>query len=201
MTKQSRVENIRTADRLVRLSLYLLAFVVMTFFPSFNTLKTLVTARQWEYVPLALEIAQWGVAKRDAMTQRRMLAPYQLPAAKAESPAKPNLIFYDLSRLWDARGGRKPLVVNIPNAEVQRYVILKMTVAFRDPSVQRELEMPEHAASIEEMLVNTVSSEEVETLQQPEGKIQFKEKVRTKINEILGGDKIDGVYLTEFYFQ
>jgi hypothetical protein len=205
MAKQSRQKQIRRADRVARILLYLLAFAIMTFFPGLHTFKTLITKRQWDYIPLAYEIAKKGVEKRNEITQKQILAPYQPPPTEkkplSQSPQQPNPTIYDLAWIWDPRSGEKPLVVNIPDSEVQRYFIVKLSAALSSPDVRGEIETPGTAARIEEMIARTVAAQKVEEIQLPEGKARFKEEIRTQMNEILGGNKIVAIYLTEFYFQ
>ena len=191
---------------MLRVTLYLLAFVVMTLFPSLQTLETLVKQRQWRYSPLAYEIAKKGVEKRNEVTQRKILAPYQLPPEQgdtsSEADATLRLPVYNLALLWDRRSaGRKPLIVNIPGQEIQRYFIVKLSALLSEPGVKAEIESPVNSAQIQDMLVSTIAAQKVEEVQLPEGKAKFKEEIRTQLNEILGGNKIVAIYLSEFNFQ
>lgn len=190
----------------LRVTLYLLAFVVMTVFPSIQTLKILVTERKWNYSPLAYEVAENIVKKRNEATQRKILAPFQSPSQseKASSPqdgqAAPDLTVYNLSLLWD-RTGRKPIIVSIDNPTIWRYFVVEISVALQSAGVQHEIESPENAFQIQEMITDTISAQKVEEVRLPEGKAKLKAEIRNRMNAILGENKIVEVYFNEFFYQ
>ena len=107
---------------------------------------------------------------------------------------------YDLSLLWDKRGV-KPLIVNIANPTISRYFIVKFRVVMSSPAIRRDIESPESAVRIQEMLINTISVQKAEEVRLPEGKVKLKEEIRNGLNTILGGEKIVAVYFDEFFFQ
>ena len=205
MAQQAPPQQTETGGRIIRIVLYVLAFAVMTLFPSLHTLKTLITQREWDYSPLVYEIAKEGVRKRNEITQRKILAPHQ-PPSSAEGVSSPeedrtsNLTVYNLSLLWDS-AGKKSLIVNIANPTIWRYFVVKMRVVLSSPRIQRDIESPENAAQIQDMLMTTIAAQKVEEVRLPEGKAKLKEEIRRGMNTILAGEKIVAVYFDEFFFQ
>jgi flagellar basal body-associated protein FliL len=205
MAQQAPPQETGMGGRIVRIVLYVIAFVVMTFFPGLQTFKMLITERKWSYSPLIYEIAKEGVRKRNEITQRKILAPYQPPSsAKAVSAEEEdhtsNLTVYNLSLMWDS-AGKKSLIVNIANPTIWRYFVVKIRVVLDSPRVQREIESPENAAQIQDMLMTTIAAQKVEEVRLPEGKAKLKEEIRRGMNAILAGERIVAVYFDEFFFQ
>ena len=205
MARQSSSREIETGNRVLRTALYPLAFVILTLFPSLQTFKTLITKREWNYTPLVYQIAKDGVKKRNELTQRRLLAPYQPPLQFAETPTEegettPKVFMYNLGRLWDV-AIPKPIIVNIENPTIWQYYYVELWAALISLGVKDDLEAPATASRIKDMLQDTISMQKVEEIRLPSGEEKLKRDIRDKMNEILGGEKIHAVYFRTFFFQ
>lgn len=213
MAQQLSPPQQTNANELIRILLYLIVFVGITFFPSLGAFKSLITAGEWNYSPLVYEEAKKAVRKRNEIAQREVLAPYQPPTVVEETPLpeedsesyldriKGGKV-YNLSLLWDRRGGgKKPLIVNIQNPTLWQYFVVKMYVVLSSASVGLEIESPQYSTRIQNALQNTIATKTVEEIQHRQGKIRLKEEVRNAMNAILGEGKIVEVYLDGIYFQ
>ena len=169
----------------VRAFLYLVALAVMTV--------------------AAYYIALYGVKKRDEMTQRQLLEAYQHPpslsSASPQGQDYPlNAPVYDLSLLWDESGG-KPIIVNIAHPTIWQYYVVQVMAVLSSPHVKEEIENPQTALQLQDLLMNTIAAQKVEEVSLPSGKAKLKEEIRDGMNAILGEKKIVAVYFKLFFYQ
>ena len=154
---------------------------------------------------LSLSNREDGVKKRNELTQRRLLAPYQPPLQFAETPTEagettPKVFMYNLGRLWDT-AIPKPIIANIENPTIWQYYYIELWAALISLGVKDDLEAPATASRIKDMLQDTISMQKVEEIRLPSGKEKFKRDIRDKMNEILGSEKVHAVYFKTFFFQ
>lgn len=90
------------------------------------------------------------------------------------------------------------VVVNL-TGEPRRY--LRAAVHVGVPSAKEIKEVDEAKPQILDLLINVLSSADVETLTSEEGRTELKEELLARIREELGLQHISRIYFTEFVIQ
>lgn len=176
-------QKVGMVGQIIRVFLILMAFAVMTV--------------------VAYYIARYGVQKRNEITQRRMLEPYQRRSQNLIVTKENNVrrgYVYNLSFLWGKDENRR-IIVDISEPIIWQWFILKAVAILSSPSVRAEIESPENAIQIQGMLEDVISSKKVEDVRFPEGKAKLKREIRDRMNAILDGEKVVAIYFKEFFFQ
>ncbi|GAA0362055.1 hypothetical protein GCM10008932_13350 [Alkalibacterium iburiense] len=115
-----------------------------------------------------------------------------------------NSFFSDFMTEAEASEVSVPLdqfIVNLSTETSRQPVVrIEMTVTSTDESIQEVIS--EDIAKIRDAVIHTVSRETMDTiLNESDGEFEIKEKVKNRINQVLGKDMIDDVYITNILLQ
>ena len=137
-------QKVGIVGQILRVFLILIAFAVMTV--------------------VAYYIARYGVQKRNEITQRQMLEPYQRPPQNLIVTTEKNVkhgYVYDLSFLWGTNENKR-IIVDVSEPIIWQWFILKAVAILNSPRVRAEIESPENAIQIQGMLEDVISSKTLE---------------------------------------
>ncbi|CCH49245.1 flagellar basal body-associated FliL family protein [Pseudodesulfovibrio piezophilus] len=90
-------------------------------------------------------------------------------------------------------------LVNLADPLGRRYLKLGMEVEVRDPEAQAAL--TKYEAKIKDTLLLLLSSKTYESLSSIESKVELKQEVADRLNQILGKGSVLRVYITEMVIQ
>lgn len=102
----------------------------------------------------------------------------------------------------EADGVRKPLpifLVNLSDPLGRRYLKLGLEVELRDLQVQQEMEKSE--AKVKDAILLLLSSKSYDQISTLESKIELKQEIVNRMNQVLGQGKVLRVYITEMVVQ
>lgn len=91
------------------------------------------------------------------------------------------------------------IVVNVAETNGRRYLRTTLELGAAAPKAARRLE--EQRAPIIDSAIDVLSSTPLEELLDPARRDALREHLRTRINEVVGGDPISQVFFTEFVVQ
>ncbi len=92
-----------------------------------------------------------------------------------------------------------PFIVNLLNSKRNKFLKVTMTLELSD-----EYALEKAKASIPEIrdvIITLLTSKSADELIMPEGKLQLKDDIAMRLNQILGKHSVKKVYLTEFVMQ
>lgn len=92
-----------------------------------------------------------------------------------------------------------PFLVNLSDPAGRRYLKLSMEVEVNAPEATAEIQA--QSAKVRDAVILLLSSKTYAELNTPEGKLQIKNEVAARLNQILGAPRIVRVYFTEFVIQ
>ena len=125
------------------------------------------------------------------------------PAAVTEQPAAgappAPAVMADNARSEGRVVALPPFLVNLADPAGRRYLKLSMEVEVNAPEAAREIESQN--AKVRDALILLLSSKPYAELSLPEGKLQLKNEVADRLNQILGAPRVTRVYFTEFVVQ
>jgi flagellar FliL protein len=90
-------------------------------------------------------------------------------------------------------------VTNLADPAGNRYIRLIIDVEVIAPEVIRELEMQN--PRIRDAILMLLSSKSYQDLSSPAGKLRLKNEILDRINQVLGGPKVNRVFFTEIIVQ
>ncbi|GBD39478.1 hypothetical protein HRbin37_01760 [bacterium HR37] len=90
-----------------------------------------------------------------------------------------------------------PLILNL--REPNRFLKLSAQFELSDPSY--EPLVSSKVPQLRDMIITFVSSKSVESILTPEGKIQLKDEILLRANQVIGKNVFSNVYFTEFVTQ
>lgn len=90
-------------------------------------------------------------------------------------------------------------VTNLADPAGNRYIRLIIDVEVISPEVIRELEMQN--PRIRDSILMLLSSKSYQDLNSPAGKLRLKNEILDRINQVLGGPKVNRVFFTEIIVQ
>ncbi|QGY39248.1 flagellar basal body protein FliL [Pseudodesulfovibrio cashew] len=125
------------------------------------------------------------------------LAPKDGDQAAEQAPAED-----DVKPLETLEGTLVPLpvfLVNLADPLGRRYLKLGMEVEVRDPETQAA--MGKYEAKIKDTLLLLLSSKTYDSLSTMDAKLQLKQEVADRLNQILGKGSVLRVYITEMVIQ
>ncbi len=113
-----------------------------------------------------------------------------LPEAEAdkENPDAPP-IFIDLD----------DITVNLADPDTSRFLRAKIKLEVRSEEDKAKVEA--HMIQINDLVITNLSSKEFKDIRKPQGKYKLKEELLYRINQLIGGKPVKGLYFTEFVSQ
>ncbi len=93
----------------------------------------------------------------------------------------------------------KPFIVNLAEQRGQRYLKANIALDIYDKQVEQELYVRD--PQIRDAILLLLSTKSYEDIKSAEGKIQLRNELIARINQLLGGGTIRGLYFTEFVVQ
>ena len=153
------------------------------------------------WLPLIITIAFMPVLAY-AMTSFVLLPKIQAglgvttPAAETGSAPKPKA---------SAPGAKKvtvainKLLVNVAGTMGSRYLLVSISVTSTDQNFQQK--MTENDAALRDAASSTLSAKTLADLEKPDERNLIRTELLTGFNNILGGDEVSELYLTEFAIQ
>ncbi len=90
-----------------------------------------------------------------------------------------------------------PFVVNL--AEHGRFLKATIQLEYDDPK-QEEI-IKQKTPILRDSIITLISSKSVDSISGPEGKIQLKDEILLRVNQIIGKDFFRNVYFSEFVMQ
>jgi len=119
-----------------------------------------------------------------------------ISAPAAESSAKPKV---------NAPGAKKitvainKLLVNVAGTMGSRYLLVSISAVSTDPNFQQK--MTDNDAALKDAACSTLSSKTLADLEKPDERNLIRTELLTAFNNILGGEEISELFLTEFAIQ
>jgi flagellar FliL protein len=93
----------------------------------------------------------------------------------------------------------EPFLVNLADQETRRYLKIKVELEVDQENSVKELE--KFLSPIRDALILLLSSKTFAEISSVEGKHQLKQDIMRKLAAVPGGDRVKGVYFTEFVAQ
>ncbi|RMG60635.1 MAG: flagellar basal body protein FliL [Deltaproteobacteria bacterium] len=92
-----------------------------------------------------------------------------------------------------------PFIVNLLNSKRNKFLKVTLTLEMSDEVAlnKAKASLPE----IRDVIITLLTSKTADELIMPEGKLQLKDDIAMRLNQILGGHAVKKVYLTEFVMQ
>lgn len=91
------------------------------------------------------------------------------------------------------------VMVNLADAAGDRYLTVGMDVELSSPDAAQEIQ--NQSAKIRDAIIILLSSKSYASLATAEGKLQLKNEVASRLNQILGTPRVVRIYFTEFVVQ
>ena len=92
-----------------------------------------------------------------------------------------------------------PFLVNLADPLGKRYIKVTFEVEIIDPKVAEEL--VKQKPKIRDSIITLLSSKTYADLAPPESKLELKNEIVSRLNQILGGPKVKRVFFTEMVIQ
>lgn len=125
-----------------------------------------------------------------------------LPAAEAsqaDASAAQNAPATDMPRPVMNNVALPTVMVNLADAAGDRYLKVGMEVEVSSPDAVQEIQA--QSAKIRDAIIILMSSKTYADLATTEGKMQLKNEVAARLNQILGTPRVVRIYFTEFVVQ
>jgi len=137
----------------------------------------------------------WKVMQLDTPPAKGDKAPAQtedttLPEAdkSADNPDAPP-IFIDLP----------DITVNLADTDSARFLRAKIKLEVRNEKIQTKVN--DHMIEINDLVITNLTSKTFKDIRTPQGKYKLKEELIYRINQLIGGKPVKGLYFTEFVSQ
>jgi flagellar FliL protein len=92
-------------------------------------------------------------------------------------------------------------LVNLDDHETNRFVRLGVALELADPDKKAPDKMKEKEPLIRDTVITVVGNMNYQEFRSAQGKQTFREKLLSKLSEVLGPNQIRSVYFTEFIIQ
>ena len=93
----------------------------------------------------------------------------------------------------------QPFVVNLSDPGGKRYLKSIIELEFTEDAIQNELDA--RLPQLRDVILLHLSSKTIEDVQSVDGKIELKNSLITRINQVLKTGKIVNLYFTQFVIQ
>lgn len=93
----------------------------------------------------------------------------------------------------------EPFVVNLSDPTGTRFLKVSLQLELAGPAVMEKAKTK--TPQIRDAIITLLTSKTSDALISPEGKLQLKDEINIRINQILGENSVKNVYLTDFVMQ
>jgi flagellar FliL protein len=92
-----------------------------------------------------------------------------------------------------------PFVVNLNDAGGPKFLKVSLQIELASPPLMDKAKAK--SAQIRDAVITLLTSKSSESLFPPEGKLQLKDEINARMNQVLGAGSVKNVYLTDFVMQ
>ena len=92
-----------------------------------------------------------------------------------------------------------PFVVNLSDPTGTRFLKVSLQLELAGPAVMEKAKTK--TPQIRDAIITLLTSKTSDALISPEGKLQLKDEINIRINQVLGENSVKNVYLTDFVMQ
>jgi flagellar FliL protein len=93
----------------------------------------------------------------------------------------------------------EPFVVNLSDPTGTRFLKVSLQLELAGPAVMEKAKAK--TPQIRDAIITLLTSKTSDALISPEGKLQLKDEINIRINQVLGENSVKNVYLTDFVMQ
>jgi flagellar FliL protein len=93
----------------------------------------------------------------------------------------------------------EPFVVNLSDPTGTRFLKVTMQIEVAGPAVMEKAKAK--TPQLRDAIITLLTSKSADALISPEGKLQLKDELNIRANQILGENSVKNVYLTDFVMQ
>lgn len=93
----------------------------------------------------------------------------------------------------------EPFVVNLNDVGGPKFLKVSIQLELAGPSLMEKAKAK--APQMRDAIITLLTSKSSESLYPPEGKLQLKDEINARMNQILGANSVKNVYLTDFVMQ
>lgn len=93
----------------------------------------------------------------------------------------------------------EPFVVNLSDPTGSRFLKVSLQLELASPIVMEKAKSK--SPQIRDAVITLLTAKTSDALISPEGKLQLKDEINIRINQILGENSVKNVYLTDFVMQ
>ncbi|BCB96464.1 flagellar basal body-associated protein FliL [Dissulfurispira thermophila] len=93
----------------------------------------------------------------------------------------------------------EPFVVNLSDPTGTRFLKVSLQLELAGPAVMEKAKAK--TPQIRDAIITLLTSKTSDALISPEGKLQLKDEINLRINQVLGENSVKNVYLTDFVMQ
>ncbi len=92
-----------------------------------------------------------------------------------------------------------PFVVNLNDAGGPKFLKVSIQLELSSPALAEKAK--QKSPQIRDAIITLLTSKSSESLFPPEGKLQLKDEINARMNQIMGANTVKNVYLTDFVMQ
>ncbi|MGO9380337.1 MAG: flagellar basal body-associated protein FliL [Dissulfurispiraceae bacterium] len=93
----------------------------------------------------------------------------------------------------------EPFVVNLNDPGGPKFLKVSIQLELAGPSLMEKAK--QKSPQLRDAVITLLTSKSSESLFPPEGKLQLKDEINARMNQILGANTVKNVYLTDFVMQ
>jgi flagellar FliL protein len=93
----------------------------------------------------------------------------------------------------------EPFVVNLSDSSGARFLKVSLQIEFSSPVLLKHAKAKTH--QIRDAIINILTSKTSDMLISPEGKLQLKNEINIKLNQIVGENSVKNIYFVDFVMQ
>jgi flagellar FliL protein len=93
----------------------------------------------------------------------------------------------------------EPFVVNLSDPSGTRFLKVSLQLELAGPAVAEKAKTK--TPQMRDAIITLLTSKTSDALISPEGKLQLKDEINIRVNQILGENSVKNVYLTDFVMQ
>lgn len=93
----------------------------------------------------------------------------------------------------------EPFVVNLNDAGGPKFLKVSIQLELAGPALMEKAK--QKSPQLRDAIITLLTSKSSESLFPPEGKLQLKDEINARMNQILGANSVKNVYLTDFVMQ
>jgi flagellar protein FliL len=93
----------------------------------------------------------------------------------------------------------EPFVVNLNDAGGPKFLKVSIQLELSGPALMEKAK--QKSPQLRDAVITLLTSKTSESLFPPEGKLQLKDEINVRMNQILGPNTVKNVYLTDFVMQ